>query len=330
MAIEEPSIQDRSPCERSAPLCRRPRRTGNGCERDAHRMEQRAKQLSYGENTTGYRNLLRAQELYPDLLRGCYPVKPVVTQRCSKRSWDGQIKKWRRMLHMYDFVDFEDETKARATLRASLVRKTRNSLSSDSEGRCTAPPPTDAPQAPSSAAIVPRVRYTAEDLLRCAASEHVQATIQLPESLRFLDNRVDLEDVFAPSDDDDDEWPESPRTPFTPGYSPATSPPNSNGFPLTPEAATRIFSASTADSSADAAQCRPSFRVAVGSPSSKPSSATMWGPVPTPAGSSEVLPDAWAVHAASQVAMPLFQFACGPPLYASLLEAEMGIQRLCI
>lgn len=30
------------------------------------------------------------------------PQTPKIHQVCSKRSWDGQIKKWRRLLHQYD------------------------------------------------------------------------------------------------------------------------------------------------------------------------------------------------------------------------------------
>jgi len=30
------------------------------------------------------------------------PQTPDKYQKCSKRSWDGQIRKWRRLLHKYD------------------------------------------------------------------------------------------------------------------------------------------------------------------------------------------------------------------------------------
>ena len=84
-------------------------------ESDAHRLAQRAKQIMYGENTPGYAHFMKALELYPELFKGCIPVKPAVMQKCSKRSWDGQIRKWRRALHMYDFVDFEDGEQGRRT-----------------------------------------------------------------------------------------------------------------------------------------------------------------------------------------------------------------------
>lgn len=31
-----------------------------------------------------------------------HPKTPNKYQQCSKRSWDGQIRKWRRMLHAFD------------------------------------------------------------------------------------------------------------------------------------------------------------------------------------------------------------------------------------
>jgi hypothetical protein len=30
------------------------------------------------------------------------PVTPDKYQKCSKRSWDGQVRKWRRLLHLWD------------------------------------------------------------------------------------------------------------------------------------------------------------------------------------------------------------------------------------
>ena len=37
-----------------------------------------------------------------------HPDTPDVTQICSKRSFDGQAKKWRRELHLWDPDDNED------------------------------------------------------------------------------------------------------------------------------------------------------------------------------------------------------------------------------
>lgn len=38
-----------------------------------------------------------------------HPRTPDIRQVCSKRSWDGQIRKWRRLLHEFDPPKDEDE-----------------------------------------------------------------------------------------------------------------------------------------------------------------------------------------------------------------------------
>jgi histone RNA hairpin-binding protein len=84
-------------------------------ETDPHRISQREKQLSMGKNTVGY-------QLYTAAIARCVcsfffffillierdarstvdPRTPDAYQVCSKRSWDGQVSKWRRMLHQWD------------------------------------------------------------------------------------------------------------------------------------------------------------------------------------------------------------------------------------
>jgi len=69
-------------------------------EEDDHRLSQRQKQIDFGKNTEGYN---RYRELIPKKKRAREdPQTPDKSQKCSKRSWDGQIKKWRRLLHKYD------------------------------------------------------------------------------------------------------------------------------------------------------------------------------------------------------------------------------------
>ncbi|GAQ79607.1 hypothetical protein KFL_000340100 [Klebsormidium nitens] len=69
-------------------------------ETDAHRLAQRQKQIDFGKNTLGYERYL---EVTPKAKRQKGdPTTPRIHQVCSKRSWDGQIKKWRRFLHRYD------------------------------------------------------------------------------------------------------------------------------------------------------------------------------------------------------------------------------------
>jgi hypothetical protein len=67
---------------------------------DEQRLGQRQKQIDYGYRTVGYlryRLLVAKDHRKPD-----HPRTPKKTQNCSKRSWDGQLKKWRRDLHLWD------------------------------------------------------------------------------------------------------------------------------------------------------------------------------------------------------------------------------------
>ena len=71
-----------------------------------HRLAIRQKQIDYGKNTVGYDAYV---ELVPRDRRGLTdPQTPDIRSSCSRRSWDGQIKKWRRLLHAYDpYADVE-------------------------------------------------------------------------------------------------------------------------------------------------------------------------------------------------------------------------------
>jgi len=83
---------------------------------DEQRLMQRQKQIDYGYRTVGYlryRLLVTKEQRRPE-----HPRTPKKNQGCSKRSWDGQLKKWRRDLHMWD----PDSTEAfRAVLDSELV-----------------------------------------------------------------------------------------------------------------------------------------------------------------------------------------------------------------
>ena len=70
-----------------------------GVETDAHKIRQREKQIGYGKSTKGYANyltLVPIDERDPD--NENHPMTPCATQQQSKRSWDGQLKTWRRLL----------------------------------------------------------------------------------------------------------------------------------------------------------------------------------------------------------------------------------------
>jgi len=92
--LVELSISPGSPAPELEPLS--PSQT----ETDPHRLSQRQKQITYGYRTLGY---LRYRLLVPkDKRRKEHPRTPRKEQICSKRSWDGQVKKWRRELHKWD------------------------------------------------------------------------------------------------------------------------------------------------------------------------------------------------------------------------------------
>jgi len=69
-------------------------------ELNERRLETRQKQIDIGKNTLGYQRYIRIVQ--KDKRKGGDPQTPNKYQVCSKRSWDGQIRKWRRLLHKYD------------------------------------------------------------------------------------------------------------------------------------------------------------------------------------------------------------------------------------
>jgi len=69
-------------------------------ESDDHRLSQRQKQIDYGKNTVGYENFIKLITKEKRLKE--HPRTPDKYQVCSKRAWDGQVRKWRRQLHAYD------------------------------------------------------------------------------------------------------------------------------------------------------------------------------------------------------------------------------------
>jgi len=83
---------------------------------DDQRLIQRQKQIDYGYRTVGYlryRLLVPKESRKPD-----HPRTPKKAQGCSKRSWDGQLKKWRRDLHLWDPDNLEA---FRALLNSEVV-----------------------------------------------------------------------------------------------------------------------------------------------------------------------------------------------------------------
>jgi hypothetical protein len=207
-------------------------------ETNPHRLAQRQKQIMYGENTDGYMNFLKSLDRDPTLTKGCLPLKPSIIQRCSKRSWDGQVRKWRRALHMYDFVDFGESKEQSHKVRLALIEQNKNPLFTpaptrpvDSELGEDDPSPLDSTPSPvenssPDPCMIKRVRYSLQDMLQLAESSLViEKEVRLPESLQWLDKRTDLEDDV----DDEGEFPQTPdlRSPYAvqrSSYSPFTSP----------------------------------------------------------------------------------------------------------
>jgi len=74
-------------------------------ESRARRLETRQRQIDIGKNTPGYKNYI--DTIPKDKRKKGDPQTPNKYQVCSKRSWDGQIRKWRRMLHKFDPPEVE-------------------------------------------------------------------------------------------------------------------------------------------------------------------------------------------------------------------------------
>lgn len=75
-------------------------------ETDPRRLAQRQKQIDYGKATPGYQDYSRL--IAKSKRKREDPKTPNKYQVCSKRSWDGQVRKWRRMLHFYDPADLKE------------------------------------------------------------------------------------------------------------------------------------------------------------------------------------------------------------------------------
>jgi hypothetical protein len=72
-------------------------------ETDPHRLDQRQKQIDFGYASPGHQRYIAEIPKDERISRDPHhPKTPRKTQKCSKRSWDGQVRKWRRDLHFWD------------------------------------------------------------------------------------------------------------------------------------------------------------------------------------------------------------------------------------
>jgi Histone RNA hairpin-binding protein RNA-binding domain len=75
------------------------KQTAKGTEEDQHRVAQRQKQIDLGKDTLAYDCYVSA--VAREMRKPQHPMTPLATQKCSRRSFVGQVKRWRKML--FDF-----------------------------------------------------------------------------------------------------------------------------------------------------------------------------------------------------------------------------------
>lgn len=118
------------------------RKEKNDKKNHERRIQQRLKQILFGKNTKGYDNYLQAVPKEKRLIGNLtHPVTPDAYDDCSKRAFDGRLKKWRRALHQWDTSNAisnsnnnssssansnSDSVNKKIPARATVLRKEKN------------------------------------------------------------------------------------------------------------------------------------------------------------------------------------------------------------
>eukprot|EP00049_Salpingoeca_infusionum_P004961 m.86386 g.86386 ORF g.86386 m.86386 type:complete len:226 (-) comp12804_c0_seq2:2242-2919(-) len=86
---------------------------------DSGRVKSRLKQIGFGKNTQGYINYIkqvdRAERKAED------PQTPDPYRDCSKRAFDGLIRKWRQQLHQYDAIETSQQPQEQQVVGESAI-----------------------------------------------------------------------------------------------------------------------------------------------------------------------------------------------------------------
>jgi histone RNA hairpin-binding protein len=90
-------------------------RRGQPVETDRNRLTARQRDVDIGVATPGFQNCSAIAARGP-----CFPNK---FQKCSRRSWAGQVRTWRRALHKYDDIFGDEKNLSLFTLDFSAFRR---------------------------------------------------------------------------------------------------------------------------------------------------------------------------------------------------------------